>query len=1343
MGRLPDLPASIAELRKKLSVARSLESILAGLTREGKLEWVRSVLSRFQYDALSRDDKGTLKQYLEKTTGYSRAQMTRLIATSRTAIREAAPEMFQALKPDIIRRPFAFTWAASSVALMLLVLVRGFGGTTTGSLMVLSGDLEHRITGLEQELHGPRAHRIVTERLNADGSVALDPLLFGYNHITAVGGELVQQNFVALTARELETKVAERRGARAARNDFGMPDFPAGASTILTSAEARRIARLSRPDTLSPFHTEQTPVFPNYDVSGERIAPDTAHGSAPVHSVARSNTIIDALGGGNDGQILMIEDGLPVWRDMPFREQIRELAPHGEERSNRGSDGGRRGGSGGGGGGSTTSTTTNTTTTITQTIDSAEWTDGGTTVYLTTTSDYVAIGATTADAKLEVIGTISGSTLYAADSLRSSGTLIVDGTGTFNGNTVFGDATADTVTFTGRIASNILPATDALYNLGSRELRFGSGFFAGQLKIGSTITISTDAIEGSNGITFSASGANALVSRTNGSERMRITSAGLVGIGTASPDTLLEIIGTASGRDLYARDSLRSSGSLVWEGSASGAVLWVSQFNGAGLVTTCDPTTGKLTWNATTKQFVCGTDLNTGSTYTAAQGLTLNGSNAFSLTASFSGTALEILGTSSGRILYGADKILGSGTLLVDGSIRSKTSLRSSGTLAIDGVAYLNDEVFFGSGFIANGVTYRFPISAPTATGKVLKVNTNGDLVWSTDLNTGSTYTAAQGLTLNGSNAFSLSTSFSGTALEILGTASGKSLRFATGFFTATGAAMVPLTVKGATSQSANLQEWQNSAGTSIASITSAGDINTRDGGSVYINPTYGTRIYDTGGDGYQVGIYNRYGTTFLFRNSVIGPYFSLGGSETYTPKIRNIAAASALDSNQLNGGGSVTPLSLVGLYGGAYTGNERHATDIYAVLGYGGTPPSGTVTGGNGGKFVVSLQAGGLGSGGAANGADGSFNVQNSSYSDVFKVQHDGKVGIGTTAPGSRLSVSGAVIIGPNIGSIAADTGLGLEVIGSVSGSTLYATSSLRSSGSLVWEGSASGAVLWVSQFGGAGLTDCDNATNSKVLWDATNQRFSCGSDQGGSNAPTAGQGLTLNGGNAFSLTASFSGTALEILGTASGRILHAQDELRSSGSLITETTATIGTDLTILGGDITGAAGAALDLGEATSGDITVTGDFLIADNSFFGLSSVTGRFEFDDQTTDEFNILNANVGIGTATPTETLEVIGTASGRILHAQDTLSSSGSLVWEGSASGASLWVSQFNGAGLITTCDPTTGKLTWNATTKNFVCGTDSGTAYSAGQGILRHPFRHLPRDPRDFLWPHPPRPG
>jgi len=50
-----------------------------GLTVEEKYRWIEEVLIRFKYHRLKRDEKGVIRRYIERITGYSRAQVSRLI----------------------------------------------------------------------------------------------------------------------------------------------------------------------------------------------------------------------------------------------------------------------------------------------------------------------------------------------------------------------------------------------------------------------------------------------------------------------------------------------------------------------------------------------------------------------------------------------------------------------------------------------------------------------------------------------------------------------------------------------------------------------------------------------------------------------------------------------------------------------------------------------------------------------------------------------------------------------------------------------------------------------------------------------------------------------------------------------------------------------------------------------------------------------------------------------------------------------------------------------------------------------------------------------------------------
>jgi len=110
--------------------------------------------------------------------------------------------------------------------------------------------------------------------------------------------------------------------------------------------------------------------------------------------------------------------------------------------------------------------------------------------------------------------------------------------------------------------------------------------------------------------------------------------------------------------------------------------------------------------------------------------------------------------------------------------------------------------------------------------------------------------------------------------------------------------------------------------------------------------------------------------------------------------------------------------------------------------------------------------------------------------------------------------------------------------------------------------------------------------------------------------------------------------GTAGAISGTVSGAVVTITDNCtQGAGDTCTHTGG-----LLSLTQSFASSTGTVLALSNAGTGmTISVTDDDLI------GLGTAAGRIEFDDLATDEVNILNANVGIGTSTPGRQLEVIG----------------------------------------------------------------------------------------------------
>ena len=141
-------------------------------------------------------------------------------------------------------------------------------------------------------------------------------------------------------------------------------------------------------------------------------------------------------------------------------------------------------------------------------------------------------------------------------------------------------------------------------------------------------------------------------------------------------------------------------------------------------------------------------------------------------------------------------------------------------------------------------------------------------------------------------------------------------------------------------------------------------------------------------------------------------------------------------------------------------------------------------------------------------------------------------------------------------------------------------ATTTLKTDGSLVVLSLAN-----VGTFNGAGLTDCDAATQT-LGWDTSTNLFTCGTDS--DTTYTAGQGLTLTA-TSFSTNATLTGASV-LFTTHSGSYIHAEKSLSSSGTLAVK-------------GNITGSGTLAIE-GSANIDDTSLV---VLSSSNFVGVGTI----------------------------------------------------------------------------------------------------------------------------------------
>lgn len=100
---------SITQIKEFIKVAKDIE--FCGASRKEKYAWIEEVLLRFRYFRLRKKEKSALKKYMMQMTGFSDAQLTRLIAKRKKTGKISAD--------STTKHKFEKTYTTEDVALLI------------------------------------------------------------------------------------------------------------------------------------------------------------------------------------------------------------------------------------------------------------------------------------------------------------------------------------------------------------------------------------------------------------------------------------------------------------------------------------------------------------------------------------------------------------------------------------------------------------------------------------------------------------------------------------------------------------------------------------------------------------------------------------------------------------------------------------------------------------------------------------------------------------------------------------------------------------------------------------------------------------------------------------------------------------------------------------------------------------------------------------------------------------------------------------------------------------------------------------------------------------------------
>ncbi|MBI1934789.1 hypothetical protein HYS30_03945, partial [Candidatus Peregrinibacteria bacterium] len=672
----------IASIRDYLDNAQG-GGELKGAERSTRQQWTHEALARAGYENLSREDRGFVRQYLQRVTGYSRAAIERHISAYReeAAQMQSVSAIANAAGHGVEHDDRNNTPAVPAQRLVVRALHGWQAALMISAALVIFG-------------HMRGSDRFVASTINsrvADNAIASNDPTPGENTAISAAHDGGAPSWLGIAPDgDFRKRIAERRnGRRQAYSQFA-PAITANEGGLRQRLATRREERLQNVETPADVAEDQ-------------------HASAPTHSEYQTKlvaSLINIAGIPGEGKVVVFKNGKATWGDPPASMLHagggdrpsgtgRKPAGDGSTPAAYSSGGGNRGGGG-----------------------------GNTVINNTTTG----------------LDAIAGDLRY----LNSDGD-------TIDGNFTIGDASTDVLRVRSRISGSLIPTITNTYDLGTSSMRWRSLYLSG-----GTLYLGSDGNEATIRYNDSTDSINF---DTNNDGRAEMTLGNTSGFAFSGATTFNQVA--------YTWPSANGSNGQVLTTAGNGTLSWTS----AG--------TGLSQASGDSRYVNVSGDSMTGGLLiqSAAAGVTPATIDA--------GLLLEVIGTASGRILHAQDVLRSSGSLIVQSAglfkgnlttrgtasgseLYASALLRSSGSLSVQGATVLKSTLKIG------GVTYTFPAYDGSASGKVLKTDSAGTLSWSTDA--GSAYYAGQGLSLNGSSAFSLSSSFSGSALEIMGTSSGRQL---------------------------------------------------------------------------------------------------------------------------------------------------------------------------------------------------------------------------------------------------------------------------------------------------------------------------------------------------------------------------------------------------------------------------------------------------------------------------------------------------------------------------------------------------------------------------------------